>query len=93
MKRYTPNTIIDRVELKRHLGKIAMQGYAIDDEELDIGVRCVAAPIRDYTHRVVGAVSISGPSMRLSMERIDRELIPLVKRAAEDISMKLGFHR
>jgi len=93
LKAYTPNTLTDRKELVRILEKVAEQGYAIDDEELDVGVRCVSAPIRDYTRRIVGAVSISGPSMRLSLERIEKELIPLVKRAAEEISIKLGFHK
>jgi DNA-binding IclR family transcriptional regulator len=93
LKAYTPSTLTDRNELLANLRKVAEQGFAIDDEELDIGVRCVSAPIRDYTRRIVGAVSISGPSMRLSLERIDKELIPLVKRAAEDISFKLGFHK
>jgi len=92
LKRYTPNTIIDRVELHRHLRKIAMQGYAIEDEEFDIGVRCVAAPIRDYTHRVVGTVSISGPATRLSDVHLEHVLIPLVKYASDKISSNLvGF--
>jgi IclR family KDG regulon transcriptional repressor len=93
LKGYTPNTIINAEELKKHLKKIAELGYAIDNEELDIGVRCVGSPIRDYTRRIVGAVSVSGPSMRLSQERIDKELIPLVKKAAEEISLKLGYHK
>lgn len=93
LKGYTPNTIINAGELKKHLKKIAEQGYAIDNEELDIGVRCVGSPIRDYTRRIVGAVSVSGPSMRLSQERIDKELVPLVKKAAEEISFKLGYHK
>jgi DNA-binding IclR family transcriptional regulator len=93
LKRYTPSTITDRDELKAHLVQIAEQGYAIDNEEMDIGVCCVGAPIRDYTRRIIGAVSISGPSMRFSMERMEKELIPLVKRAGEDISTKLGFHK
>ena len=93
LKPLTPNTITDRDLLKKQLRQVVESGYAIDDEELDIGVRCVSAPIRDYTRRIIGAVSISGPSMRLSMERIDKELIPLVKRAAEEISTKLGFHK
>lgn len=91
LKAYTPNTITDKGVLKAHLAAVAEQGVAIDNEELDQGVRCVAAPIRDYTRRVIGAVSISGPSMRFSEERIQKELIPLVKRAGEEISMKLGF--
>lgn len=91
LKGYTANTITDRDVFKEHLRKVAEQGYALDNEEMDIGVCCVGAPIRDYTRRIIGAVSISGPSMRFSPERIEKELIPLVKRAGEDISTKLGF--
>ena len=93
MKAYTPTTITDRDELKKELRQIAEQGFAIDNEELDPGVRCVAGPIRDYTRRIVGAISISGPSMRLSDDRIEKELIPLVAQAAEDLSARLGFHK
>jgi DNA-binding IclR family transcriptional regulator len=93
LKGYTPSTITDRDELKAHLKKVVEQGYAIDNEEMDIGVCCVGAPIRDYTRRIIGAVSISGPSMRFSKERMEKELIPLVTRAGEDISTKLGFHK
>ena len=93
MKRYTPRTVTDREELKRHLKVIAEQGYAIDDEEMDVGVKCVGAPIRDYTRRIIGAVSISGPSMRFTDERLEKELIPLVVRAGEEISHKLGYHK
>jgi IclR family transcriptional regulator, KDG regulon repressor len=93
LKRFTPHTRADRDELKRELKVIAEQGFAIDNEELDVGVRCAGAPIRDYTRRIVGAVSVSGPSMRFSDERMEKELIPLVKRAAEEISLKLGYHK
>jgi DNA-binding IclR family transcriptional regulator len=60
---------------------------------MDIGVKCVGAPIRDYTRRIIGAVSISGPSMRFTDERLEKELIPLAVRAGEEISRKLGYHR
>ncbi len=93
LKRYTPNTVTGRDELKVGLKTVAELGYSVDNEELDIGVRCVAAPIRDYTRRIIGAVSISGPSMRFSEERMEKELIPLVKKAGEDISAKLGYHK
>lgn len=92
LNRYTANTISDPDELVNHLRSIADLGYAVDNEELDVGVRCVGAPIRDYTRQVIGAISISGPSMRLSAERMSHELIPLVKKAAEEISSRLGFH-
>ncbi|MFA5514697.1 MAG: IclR family transcriptional regulator [Desulfuromonadales bacterium] len=93
LKAYTPNTISDREVLRQELRQIAEQGFSIDNEELDPGVRCVAGPIRDYTRRIVGAVSVSGPSMRFSDERIEKELIPLVIQAAEDLSTRLGFHK
>lgn len=92
LKRYTSNTISDPDELVNHLRSIADLGYAVDNEELDVGVKCVGAPIRDYTRQVIGAVSISGPSIRLSAERMSHELIPLVKKAAEEISIRLGFY-
>ncbi len=93
MKQYTRNTVTDANTLKKELKKITETGFSIDDEELDTGVRCVGAPIRDYTRRIVGAVSISGPTMRLSLERIEKELVPLAQKAADEISMKLGYHR
>lgn len=93
LQRYTPNTITDRQVLKKHLEQVAEQGYAIDDEEMDPGVRCIAAPIRDYTRRIVGAVSISGPSMRLTDERLKESMVDLVVTAGEDLSTRLGYHR
>lgn len=93
LKAYTPQTLTSLDALKKELRKIQEQGYAIDDEELDPGVRCVAAPIRDYTRRIVGAISISGPSMRLSDERIVQEMVPLVLGAAEDLSTRLGYNK
>ncbi len=93
LQKYTANSITDREELKKQLAIIAEQGYAIDNEELDEGVRSVGAPIRDYTRRIIGAVSISGPSMRFSDERINKELIPMVIKASEEISAKLGYQK
>jgi IclR family transcriptional regulator, KDG regulon repressor len=92
-KSFTPNTITDGEILRKQLRQVAEQGFAIDDEELDLGVRCISAPIRDYTRRIVGAVSISGPSDRLGNERLEKELIPLVISAAADISAKFGFQK
>lgn len=93
LKKYTNSTITDRQILKQELKKVAEQGFAIDNEELDQGVKCVSAPIRDYTRRIIGAISISGPSMRFSDERIEKELIPLAIKASEEISSKLGFQK
>lgn len=90
---HTPTTLTDPAALKAELAQIREQGYALDDEELDPGVRCIAAPIRDYTRRIVGAVSISGPNMRLEDKRIEKELVPMILSAGEDLSTRLGFPR
>lgn len=93
LKAFTPHSKTDREVLKKELQKVAEQGFAYDIEELDLGVRCVAAPIRDYTRRIVGALSISGPSTRFTDERLEKELTPLVVRASEELSTRLGFHK
>jgi len=87
---HTPNTITDPEKLAKHLKDIASQGYAIDDEELETGVRGVAAPIRNYEDRVIGTLIISGPAMRFADERIKKELAPMVIKAAGELSAKLG---
>lgn len=74
-----------------HLREIARQGYATEDEEWEPGVRSVAAPIRDYAHRLIAAVAVSGPSSRIPPERIDAELIHLAQEAAATISQRLGY--
>jgi len=91
MKPFTPNTITTIEKLKEELEKIKELGYAIDDEEVDPGVRCVGAAIKDYTKRVVGAISISGPVNRMTFDRIKEELGPLVVEGARRISEKLGY--
>ncbi|MFQ5645494.1 MAG: IclR family transcriptional regulator [bacterium] len=85
------NTIQDRKTLCKCLGKIEKQGYAIDDEEFEEEVRCVAAPVFDYTRRVVAGIGITGPLLRMSPERIKNELVPLVKDAGKEISRRLGY--
>ncbi len=93
LHRYTSYTITDRDELRRQLRMVSELGYAIDDQELDVGVRSVSAPIRDYTKKVVGAVSVSGPAIRFSDERMAELIIPLAREGAAEISFRLGYPR
>ncbi len=91
MKRFTPNTIVNKVEFIKHIKEVARRGYALDDEEYNPGVKCVAVPIRDYTGRVVGGIAIPGPSFRMTEEKLKREIIPVLKAAGEKASKRLGF--
>jgi IclR family KDG regulon transcriptional repressor len=87
----TANTITNLSGLKQHLKMIREAGYAIDDEENEAGVRCVAAPIRNEIGEVVAAMSVSGPTTRVTIEKIDNSLKPRVIETAMRISRKLGF--
>ncbi|MCL4426285.1 MAG: IclR family transcriptional regulator [Firmicutes bacterium] len=88
--RYTPNTITDTAELRRHLHQVRLNGYAIDDAEHEENVRCLGAPIRNYMGRVVGAISLAGPNMRITRERT-AELAKILKEVTARISARLGF--
>ncbi len=91
LKKYTSNTIDDPKELTAHLRSVAEMGYAVGNEEFEIGAKCVGMPIRDYTKNIIGAVSVSGPSNRFTARHIANELIPAVRDATEELSFKLGY--
>lgn len=89
-QRYTDKTITDKVMYNEHLDKIKSQGYALDDEEYIPGLRCIAAPIFHHSGKIHAAVSIAGPTVRLTNERIET-LYPLIVKTADNISRNLGF--
>ncbi len=85
---FTPHTITDPSRLKEELKDIREQGYAMDSEEQEEGVRCLAAPIFGPDGRILAAMSISGPASRLDERRLD-ELIPHIKQIADEFSHTL----
>lgn len=85
----TPNTITDAGTLKEHLAEVRGRGYAVDMEELEVGLRCVAAPIRDPFGRVIAGISISGPRHSMTPDAMDH-FGELVRSAADVISARLG---
>lgn len=89
LDRYTPQTITDIDSLHEELGRIRDQGYAVDDEEYDEGLRCIGAPIVDHRGEVVAAMGVGGPVTRVTPERVS-ELSDLVIAAAEGLSRRLG---
>lgn len=86
----TPKTITDPDALRQELDEVRAQGFAIDDEENEIGVRCIGAPIFNYTKAVIGAVSISGPVGRLTHEKC-LEVASQLQEAARRISRRMGY--
>ncbi len=89
LPRRTEHTIDNAARLRKELEKIRQQGYALDDEEAEPGGRCVAAPVVDGHSAVVAAVSITGPTSRVTMERI-AEYAEMVRHAAEQASALLS---
>ncbi|GLW64441.1 IclR family transcriptional regulator [Actinomadura rubrobrunea] len=88
--RYTPNTITDPDALLAELARVAEQGYAVDDAEHETFIRCVAAPIRDVTGRVVAAASISVPDVVLPREQV-MDLLPELLATTRAISAECGY--
>jgi IclR family acetate operon transcriptional repressor len=88
---FTSHTITDPRRLKDELDAIREQGYALDSEEMEEGVRCLAAPVFGPDGRVLAAISISGPAGRMDQERL-RELIPHIKRIAAGFTESLNGH-
>ncbi len=88
---YTPNTIRSTDALMAELDKIKQQGYALDDEEYEMGVRCVAAPIKNFMGNVIAGINISAPVERMSDTRIKKELLPNLIEAAHKLSVKFGY--
>ena len=86
---FTPNTITTREGLNEELEKIRKTGSAIDNEELAIGLRCVSAPVFDYTGFPSYAISIAGPTTRMTNEVIERMQKEIVRTCAR-LSSYLG---
>jgi DNA-binding IclR family transcriptional regulator len=91
LQRFTERTIIDRQALLQQLRTVATNGYAVDVGEHLEEVRAVAAPVRDYARVVVGTLAVVGPASRLTPERIEKEVAPLVLKAGRELSSRLGF--
>jgi IclR family transcriptional regulator, KDG regulon repressor len=87
----TGNTITETGQLREHLKIVRRQGYAVDDEENEKGIRCVGAPIYNEARMAVAAVSVSGPAFRITKKVIQETLKNKVMETALGISRRLGY--
>lgn len=90
LPRFTSNTIVTFEDFLRELEFARAHGYALDREECEEGASCVAAPIRNHRGKIVAAVSISGPTVRLRDDRL-AVLVSHILKTAYEISTRLGF--
>lgn len=91
MPRYTPKTIVSLSVLKEHLKSVRELGYALNNEETYLGVRSIAAPVRERKGTVAASLGISGPVQRILDENIGR-LARAVIDIADRVSAALGYH-
>ena len=87
----TPRTVVEQAVIRDNLTTVIGKGYAIDDEESEVGMRCIAAPVWNAADQVVGAVGVAGPVQRLSLDRLQQMAKPL-KETTRAISARLGHH-
>lgn len=89
LRKFTENTITDKKHLMVELKKIREKGYAYDDEERMVGVRCVAAPVFNSYREVIGAIGISGISQSMTYEKMELSA-KFIKEIADRMSLSLG---
>ena len=87
---YTAHTIARTEDLLTELRQVRQQGYAVDAEEYCLGLYCIAMPIRDYTEKIIAAVSVSTPTVRMD-EGKKRLVLEALGKCAHDISKALGY--
>ncbi len=90
LRPFTPKSITAASILEQELERVRAQGCAVDDEEFAQGIRCLAAPVRNFTGQVVAAIGISGPVWRVSLDRV-AELTDVVKSMGYRLSQQLGY--
>jgi IclR family transcriptional regulator, KDG regulon repressor len=91
MLRFTPHTITDINQLMNDLAMVRINGYSVDDQEHEVDVCCVAAPIFNMNRQAVAALSVSGPNIRMDPVRENKEVIEKVKQTVFNISRQLGY--
>jgi DNA-binding IclR family transcriptional regulator len=92
-KRAAGGMDLNLAELEAELSAIREKGVAVDSEGLGEGVISVAVAVRDYAGKVIGALTMLGPSFRMVTSRLESEIIPSLTEGAEILSMKFGYAR
>jgi DNA-binding IclR family transcriptional regulator len=90
MPRLTDNTICTAAALRNDMTLVRKRGYALDWEENETGIRCIAAPVRDMTGDVIASVGITGPAIRITDDKLG-ELAAHVMRIAGELSTAIGY--
>jgi len=90
MPKHTEHTIVDKETFLQELADVRKNGYALDLEENEYGIRCIAVPIFDHSGHVIAAVSVSGPTIRMTDERLE-QLHAHMRHIGQQLSARLGY--
>ena len=90
LAKHTVRTITNQGALREELVAVRLRGYAVDDEEFHLGVRCIAAPVHDHTGKIVAAIGVSGPAQQTHVAAIPTLAATTMETAAA-LSLRLGF--
>jgi DNA-binding IclR family transcriptional regulator len=90
MARYTKDTITEPLAFLKELEVVNERGYALDENEHEEGIRCIAAPVMDFKGNIVAAISVVGPYGRITDDRLN-SLIELTTQTAQKISIRMGY--
>ena len=92
LEAFTPRTLTDPGRLRENLEQVRACGYAVDDEEFDLGVRCIAVPVFDFRGKTAGSIGISGPATRVTPEQLPG-LAAIVVEIGKSLSERMSFSR
>jgi IclR family pca regulon transcriptional regulator len=90
LTRHTPRTIVEKPQLRAELDAIRSQGYAIVDQELELGLRSMAVPVLRHNGTVVAAINVGVHAIRADRQTLQREFLPVLQQAAAEIGAALG---
>jgi IclR family pca regulon transcriptional regulator len=93
LERHTPHTIVDKAELTAELTRIARTGYAIVDQELELGLRSMAVPILKSDGQAAAAINVGVHAGRVDRKSLERDVLPVLQEAAREIALAAGLAR
>lgn len=85
----TKNTVVEEDRLREVLAKVRAQGYAVNDEELELGLRSIAVPVRGASGAVLAALNCGAQSSRVTVEQLEKNFLPVLLRSAQELSVLL----
>lgn len=85
----TERTVVSPEQLRQILAGVRQDGYAINDEELELGLRSIAVPVRGASGKVLAALNVGAQAVRVSAAQMREEFLPVLQRGAQELSMLL----